>query len=872
MRPMRAWFLRILGMFQKDRREREFAAELESHLQMHVEDGIRSGLTPAEARRAALIKLGGIEPTKEIYRERRGLPLLETLAQDLAYGVRMMRRNPGFTATVVLTLALGIGATTAIFTVVNAVLLRPLPYPEPDRLVYIATSMGGRFNPFSYTKNYAAWTRHNRTLARIAGYMWFPANFTAGNEAERVNCLLATGSLFSLLGVQPALGRTFLPEEDRPGGAPVVMLENGFWKRRFGGDVSILGKSVTLDARSYKVVGVLPPNFRIPDQFGSQFAYDVWLPFAIGDTGAANRFLMEVLGRLKPGVSIEAARADLDALKQMRLRGGLKESIVVVPWQRQIASGARRSLILFLCAVGFVLLIACVNVANLLLSRAAGREKEIAMRRALGAGRTRILRQLLTESVAMSLLGAGAGLALAYWGKNLLIAFISPNLPSLAVIDLDHRVMVFTLVLALLTGIASGLAPALQASGIDLNESLKEAGRNTAEGRSSLRLKSLLVVFEVALAVVLLSGAGLMFKSFLRLRGVDLGLRPDHILTFDIDLTSATYGKPRDRARFFEEVLARLSAVRGVQSVAGGCGLPLTFFSMSYNDMKIEGRPGLSLDIRGMTVSSDYFRTLSIPIILGRGFTDRDREGGPGVVIVNQSFARRFLSGENILGRHIGNPDQKDDWLAIVGVVRDVRPAPEEDVPPEIYLPYLQAADAHITVVARTAGDPLKLIPTVRSQIAGIDKTQPPHGMTTLDELRERWIAPRRVNMLLIAAFAALALLLGATGIYGVVAYSVGCRAHEIGVRVALGAQQGEILGMVLRNGLRLIAAGAAIGLPASLGLTRMMASELWGVTATDPWTLLAVITVLMASGLVACWLPARRAAKMDPALTLRFE
>ena len=881
MRQARAWFVRVLGLFGKSRRDREFAEELEAHLQLHIDDGIRSGLTPSEARRAAIIKLGGVEPAKENHRDRRGIPFLETLARDLAYAARMLRRNPGFAATVVLTLGLGIGATTAIFTVVNAVLLRPLPYSDPDRLVYIATNWRNTGDSdFAYTVDYAAWKNHNRTLSRIAGYMTFQANFTGGDEAERITGGYATGSLFPLLGVQPAVGRSFLPEEDRPGGPPVAILSHAFWKRRFGGDPAVIGKALTLDADTYTVVGVLPATFVIPDRHES--TYDLWVPFAIGDTGKAKSILAQVVGRLKPGVGINAAHADLGALVY-QVRRGMTKRTIVSDWHERVAGGVRRSLLLFLCAVSFVLLIACVNVANLLLSRAAARDKEMAVRRALGAGKGRVLRQLLTESMVLGLLGGIAGLALAFWGKNLLIAWISRNLPALAPIRLDYRVLAFNLGLGLLTGVAFGLAPALQASKVQLNESLKEAGRGAADGHSRNRLRNLLVVLEVALAMMLLCGAGLLFKSFLLMRGVDPGFRSDRILTLNVNLTLSQYPKPLDQTRFFQQAIQRIKVLPGVQAVGAGSSLPLGGYSMTVSGMTIEGKPDADTAVSLEMVSPDYLRTLTIPLVQGRDFADSDREGAPTVVMVNESFARRFFPGENCLGRRIQNPARKTDWMPIVGVVRDIRPWPDVPIEPEMYVSYLQAEQVHLRMsggemgtemylVVRTAGDPMSLAAAVRSQITLIDKSQPPHDMKTLDERRAGSLAPRRVTMLLVATFAALALILGSIGIYGVVSYSVGRRTHEIGIRMALGAHQGQILGMVLRNGLGLIAAGVAIGLAASAGLTRLISSELWGVSATDPWTFAAVVSVLAASGFAACLLPAWRAARVDPTRALRYE
>jgi putative ABC transport system permease protein len=654
----------------------------------------------------------------------------------------------------------------------------------------------------------------------------------------------------------------------------VAILSHAFWKRRFGGDPAVIGKALTLDADTYTVVGVLPATFLIPDRHESD--YDLWVPFAISETGKAKSILVQVVGRLKPGVGIIAARAELGALVY-QVRRGMTKRVIVSEWHERVAGGARRSLLIFLCAVSFVLLIACVNVANLLLSRAASREKEMAVRRALGAGKGRVLRQLLTETMLLGLLGGTAGLALAFWGKNLLIGSISRSLPALEPIRLDYRVLAFNLGLGLLTGVAFGLAPALQASRVQLNE------RGAAGGHSGHRLRNLLVVFEVALAMVLLCGAGLLLNSFLRMRGIDPGFRSDRILTLNVNLTLSQYPKPLDHTRFFQQAIDRIKVLPGVQAVGAGTSLPLGGYSMTISGLTIEGRPDAEAAVSLVMVSPDYLRTLGIPLVQGRYFGDFDREGAPTVVMVNESFARRFFPGENCLGKRIQNPARKTDWMPIVGVVRDIRPWPQVATAPEMYVSYLQAEQVHLRMsggemgsemglAIRTAEDPMRLAAAVRSQIALVDKSQPPHDFKTLDQRRAGSLAPRRVNMLLVVTFAALALILGSIGIYGVVSYSVGRRTHEIGVRMALGAHQGQILGLVLANGLGLIAAGVALGLLASAGLTRLISSELWGVSATDPWTFAAVIGVLAASGFAACLLPAWRAARVDPTRALRYE
>ncbi|MGO4884500.1 MAG: ABC transporter permease [Bryobacteraceae bacterium] len=802
------------------------------------------------------------------------------MLRDLTYSLRLFRRSPAFTATVVLTLGLGIGATTAVFTVVNGVLFRPLPYPEPDRLVSIATSWRGGPAIFASVRDYAKWRTSNRTLTQVAGYLSFHANFTGKGEAEWVTGGLATASLFPMLGVRPAIGRSFLAEEERPGAASVAILENAFWKNRFGADPAIVGKRIALDDQSYTVVGVLPPGFRVPDRFAGQTSYDVWTPFVVSDTGKSKQVLMQAVGRLKPGVSREAARSELDALTSGQWRKGVERSITVVPWQERVAGGARHSLILFLAAVACVLLIVCVNVANLLLSRAAAREKEIAMRRALGAGRGRIVRQLLAESVMLGLMGAALGLEFAYWSKDLLLLWIAPKMPALDPIGFDNRVLLFGAALGVLTGIVFGLAPAWSASKVELNAALKDAGRSGGQGRASRRFESLLAVVEIAMATVLVSAAGLLLNSLVRLHNRNLGFQPAEVLAFDVSLPAARYPQPADQVRFLEQALARVEGVPGVVSVAGGDSLPLTGAGITYSGLTVEGHPGLAIETSGAHISPGYFRTLGIPILRGRAFASADREGAPAVVIVNESFARSFLPHQDPLGVRVENPDREHTWAAIVGIAGDVRSSPEGNAEPQIYLPSLQpgepigarSGDAFMTVVVRASGDSKKLAPFLRSEMAAVDASVPLHGLATLDELRAESLASRRVTAMLIGAFAALALVLGSIGIYGVMAYSTGRRTHEIGVRMALGARYEQILGMVLRRGIVLVAVGIGGGLIASLGATRWIESELWGVSTHDPLTLCLVAVVLVSSGVLACVVPARRAAKVDPMSALRAE
>ena len=799
----------------------------------------------------------------------------EMLRQDFRYGLRMSARNPGFTVMAVLTLALGIGATTAIFTVVNAILLRPLPYPHPEELVYvqeILEKLGA--TRFAGADEFAAWRDQSRTLSPIAAYTdsWF--NLTGGGDPERITAGLATSAFFSLLGVRPLTGRLFLPEEDRPGGPPVVILSEALWRRRYGGDPSVVGRGVTVDGKVYTVVGVLPRTFVIPAE--SKFDYALWVPLIANRAGAGPMGIVRVIGRLKPGRSMETVRSELNTILRSTRAGGPEgwvKGVALSTWQEQITEKSRLSLLLFLGAVGFLLLIACVNVANLLLSRAATRQKEMAVRLAVGAGRRRIIRQLLTESTLLALLGAVLGLALARAGKDLLVAFISPNLPALEPIGLDYRVLGFCLALALVTGLAFGLAPALQSSRISLNEVLKEAGSSVSEPRSGMLFRDLLLISETALAMVLLVGGGLLFRSFLRVRGVDLGFRSKNVLSMTVDLTPSEYTTPNVQAAFFEQLMERIKGLEGVKAVAGSSCPPLGNRETSVTTaMKVEGQVVEVPDARVTAVSPDYFRAMGILLSQGRYFTDADRVTSPSVAIVDESFARRYCPGGKCLGGRIVSWVRRGDRLTIVGIVANARDSAEAEPYPKVYLPFPQASEPYMTVLVRTAGNPKLWASAVRSQVASVDKNQPPHDLMTLEDLREQFLTPRRVTMLLVGAFAALGLIMASVGIYGVVSYSVSQRTCEIGIRMALGAERGDVLKIVVGQRLRSVLIGTGIGVAASIALTRFLQTMLFGVKPTDPATFVSVSLILLMVAWLACYIPARRATKVDPMVALRYE
>jgi putative ABC transport system permease protein len=790
---------------------------------------------------------------------------LHTLWQDLRYSLRGIGKDPGFAATVALTFALGIGATTAIFTVVSGVLLRPLPFSQPSRLVSIREDYGKGPNVFIASPEVVEW-QHSSTRSQVAAYFDGAVNLLGDQEAERVECGSVTQSLFPLLGVQPLIGRSFLPEEDRPGGPPAVILSHSLWKRRYGGAHSILGKSVVLDEKSYTVVGVMPEGFQVPGEF--HIPQELWLPFQL-EEGRAHLKMLWAVGRLRTGVSVETARAELDTIFQA-LRRGRKVTghVVLTEWQQEITGRVKTTLVLFLGAVGLVLLIACVNVANLLLSRGTGREKEMAVRRALGASTGRIMRQLLTESILMALAGGLLGLALASWGKSLLVAFLARSLPTVPPIPLDLRVLSFNLGLAVVCGIAFGMAPALQAGRIPVNERLKESGRGAGAGRSGGRLRDLLVVAEVALAMALLIGAGLLFHSFLRLRGMGSDTPADRILTMNLQLKGARYSSAQSQSAFFQEALENIRSVPGIQSAGA-----TTMYGGASTE--VEGHTDVQAESEWSVVSPDYFRVMGIPLLRGRNFADSDSRGAPEVAIVSQSFARRYFPNEDCVGRRLGSLFQKNGWMTIIGVVSDRRIELDSEPAPTLYTFYLQrgksdVGETSMTLMARTIGEPMRLAAAVRSRLFSIDRTQVPSQIETLEQHMSRSIAPQRVNMALLVSFALLALLLGSAGIYGVLAHSVSRRTHEIGIRMALGADRIEITRLVIGRGLRLVVSGEAVGLAAALLLNRVISSMLFHVATTDPWTYGAVAVIWAAVGLIACYVPARRAVRVDPTVALR--
>jgi putative ABC transport system permease protein len=802
---------------------------------------------------------------------------MNALWQDMRYGARTLLKKPGFTSIAVTTLALGIGANTMIFSVVNAVLLRPLPYAESDRLMWVTESGPDYIGDPIPGPDFLDWSERSHSLTGIAAYTDESLNLTGAGDPDRLLCGKVTADFFALLGVAPLLGRAFLPVEDSPGGARVVMMSYGLWQRRFGADPSVLGNQLALNGESYTVIGVLPPAFRFHQPF------ELWLPLALdpaSERKGERVHLLDVIARLKPGVSAEQAEAEMETLlrqseqaqpRRVTMSGA---RVNFTPLQKRIVGEVRLAMLVLLGAVGFVLLIACANVANLLLARAIERRREMAVRAALGASRWRLIRQLLVESLLLALAGGALGTLLALWGVDLLVK-LSPSgltgeVARVARIAVDNTALGFTLAASILTGLLFGLAPALAASGVDLIESLKDGARRAAP-RALLR--RLLVVGELALALTLLVGAGLLVKSFLRLRAVETGFNPQNLLAMRISLPLNVYREGHQRTAYFQQLLARIEQLPGAHS-AGIINHPPLVGEAMIAVVSAAGAPAAERKqmIPIGVASADYFRTMGIPLLAGRVFSDSDIEGAPPVTVISQSLARRSFPGQDPLGKQLRGPMSLKP-LTVVGVVGDVRRQGLAEAPAaEIYLPYQQARAASMTLMIRADRDPINLIAAARAQALAVDRDQPIYDARTMEDRLAELVAPQRFNLFMLSLFAALALSLAAIGVYGVMAYSVTQRTHEIGVRVALGAQSRDVLRLVMKQGMTLALIGVAIGLIISLALTRLMKGLLFGVSATDPMTFIVIALSLTVVALLACWLPARRAARVDPMVALKYE
>jgi len=805
---------------------------------------------------------------------------VDAIFQDLRYGLRLLIKRPVFTTVAIVAMALGIGANSAIFTAVNAVLLRPLPFGAADRLVWCWGTQPQLSEAPIAPANFLDIRDQSQMLDGLVAFRGQSFNIAGQNEPERVRGAAVSADFFDVLGVNPAYGRAFSSDEDQAGKNQIVIISYGLWQRRFGSNPLAVGQSMTLNDRPLTIVGVSPAGFQTP---GSS---EVWTPLAFDSKEKTVRdtHSLGVIGRLKGGVTLQQAQSEIDGITK-RLEDTFPTTnrgigVRLVDLQEQVVGKYKLTLLVVWAAVGFVLLIACANVANLLLARAATRQKEIAIRTALGATRGRVARQLLTESVLLAVLGGGLGLLLAIIGTEMFVASNPTYIPRIREISVDGRVVAVTFLVSLVTGLLFGVVPALVGSRPDLNEALKEGGRTGSSGLRGRRVQSLLVVFEIALALVPLVGAGLMIKSFLRLQQVDLGFDGEGVLTMQIALPRSKYPTAAQRAGFFQGVVERLRPLAGVEAVGAITNLPLSGAADSTSFV-IEGRQPAGSGEAPLTeyrsITPDYFAAMGISFLKGNKFSEADRADSRGVVIINDTLARRFFPDEDPLGKRLGLSGPPD-WREIVGVVRDVRHfGPGAEAKPECYIPFGQNAAGYLqyasmTVVARAAGDPSGLINAARREVLAVDNSQPVFNVKTMEQVLSDSISQRRLDTLLLGLLAGFALLLAAIGTYSVVAYSVSQRTHEIGVRMALGARAGDVIGLVVWQGLLLVVLGAVIGVGGALALTRFVSKLLYQVSVLDPFVFIIVVAVLCGTAVVASYVPARRAAKVDPMIALRSE
>ena len=813
-----------------------------------------------------------------------------TVLQDMRYGVRMLMKNPGFTAIAVLTLALGIGANTAIFSVVNAELLRPLPFRDSERLVSVATANSRVHSSNGSTSypDFADWKSQNQVFEKMSAYTDAAFTLTGQENPAHLEGASVSAEMFDVLGVSPELGRTFRPGEDEPN-HHVVIISDHLWKQQFAGDPGIIGRVITVDHAGYTVVGVMPPNFRYPLQREPEEMWSTLSPLnETSDNSPAmvqqrGAHFLQCIAKLKPGVTLAQAQAAMDviasSLSKQYPDTNKYMGVRVTAEQARLTKAIRPALLVMMIAVGLVLLIACVNVANLLLARATTRGREIAIRTAMGAGRVRVVRQLLTESLLLAIFAGALGTALAFWGNDVLVRLSPENLPRVAEIHIDGWALAFTASLSLLTGILFGLAPALQSTHSNIVEALKEGSLSTTAGRSRHSLRSSLVIVEMALALILLVSAGLLIRSLMRLQNVNPGFDPHNVMTASLDLPDAKYSDPK-KAEFFRELTPILNALPGVESAAAVFPLPMSGDEIRTS-FQIEGRPVAKSDEPHTSiriVTPKYFGTMRIPLLQGRDFTELDEAKATPVLIVNQAFAQQFFPGENPIGKHIQEGISNSGpgtapMREIVGVVGNVK---FEDLTtefsPESYIPFGQLQFGSVTIVARSTKDPQGLAKPIASVVQSLDKDLPAYAPKTIEQYLDGTIAVPRFNTFLLAIFAALAMILTGVGLYGVISYTVAQRTHEIGIRMALGAQPGDMLRLVVGQGIQLALFGVGLGLVAAFGLTRFLSSLLFGVSSTDPLSFGVVVVTLFAVVLLACYIPARRAMRVDPMVALRYE
>ncbi|MDR3699930.1 MAG: ABC transporter permease [Candidatus Sulfopaludibacter sp.] len=875
-------FFRLRSLFRSQTVESETEAELRFHREHQIEKYLRTGMTRDEALRQVRLDFGGLPQIREECRDARGVSFFESIVQDLRYGWRTLLKSPAFAAAALFTLALGIGANTAIFSVVYGILLRPLPFRDASRLVLLneTTPRVGMVS-VSYP-NFLDWRAQSRAFSEMAAVKAVGFNMSGTAQPENIGGLAVSPGFLPMMGIRPVIGRGFAPGEEKAGTAPVVLLSFALWQSHFGGSGEALGQTIRLNRRTFTIVGVLPPGFRWVDRCDILEPAGVWATNNEAAADRGERGDLAVVGRLAPGVRIERARVEMEGIAS-RLASAYPEDnqfgVNLQPLRDGFSGDMRPAVLVLLGAAVFVLLVACANVANLFLMRGAVRAREMSLRLAIGASRGRIARQVLTESFLVALLGGVAGVGLAMAGIHAIARWTPPETLAGASIDMNRSVLLFSAALVVLSMFVFGLAPALHSTGGDIHSGLKQGGKATTSGARS-RLRSLLAATEVALALILMVGAGLMMKSLYRLLAVDPGIRAEHVLKLEMSLRTAQYEKDQAVLNFWRQALDKVRALPGVESVAVGTAIPLTD-DHSRTDIRVEGMPvpgpGKAPHPDQHTVSPEYEKVLGVRLLRGRGFTDADRENAPLVAMVNATFAQRLFPGADPVGKRFAfgrlGAAGGHKWITIVGVVADTKMyGLANPARLEVYLPFRQAPSNEMTLLVKSRQELATLVAPVRAVIASIDKEQPVFGIATMQEVVNSSTSMRRVTLILLEVFSGLALLLASIGIYGVVSYSVAQRAREIGVRVALGARRADVLRLVLAHGGRISAAGLIIGGAASLGLTRLLANLLYSVSAIDPATLAAASFVLALVSMLACYIPARRALKVDPLVALRHE
>ncbi|HVU46427.1 MAG TPA: ABC transporter permease [Terracidiphilus sp.] len=868
--------------------EEELDEELRFHFECQVEKYRRSGMSEQEAKRRARLDFGGHEQIKEDCREARGTSFIELTLDDSKYALRQLWTNPTFALVMILTLALSIGANSAIFSVIDGVLLKRLPYPQPDRLVrlFLSSTAYPKFplNPWDFLDFRA----RSHSFESIAAFTRGDVQLSGDGEPIHLNGFGITSGYFRVLGIHPQIGREFDFQAEIPGNGLQIIISDRLWRTRFGADPNIIGRKITLNMQPFTVIGVMPAGTEHPGNVYHAVAYgdsvDVWWPFSFaGDSNRRGSHFIEGIARLKPGISVSQARADMNAIMAQLARehpgNDTGWTVLVIPLYSEVVGATRKMLLVLLGAVGIVLLIACANAANLLLARASARQREIAVRLALGASRLRVVRQLLTESLIISLVGGVLGLALAFGGVRALVALLPADFPRAHDIHVSGPVLAFTLIVSLLTGILFGLAPAMQASRTDPKRGLQQNARTATASRHQNRLRNSLVVAEVSLACVLLIGAGLMLRTFLNLLHLDPGFREDHLLTASLSLPHARYKTGDLTAQFYDRLSASLNTLPGVESAGAGSDLPWTGYDENAGGFQIEGKkpvPNTEFHARYHMATPGYFSAMGIPLLEGRFFTEADKRGAPMALIINRAMAQKYWPGEDAIGKRISfedNPKKDDDWIRIVGVVGDVKDQPNSaSAEPAFWWSEYQASEPDMSIAIRTQSDPRQAIGGLRDAVHRLDPELAIADVKLMDQVADASVSTPRFTFVLVGLFAGLAILLAGIGAYGVIAYTVTQRSSEFGLRVALGAQRGDLLRMVLAQSARLAVPGIILGLVLALSLGRVLQSLLYGVHPGDPFILATVAVLVLLVSLLAAYAPARRAALADPMTTLRAE